>query len=161
MLCILVRTKQNLLFPLTKVFSPSLTEYAVGSQQSMLQLFHLVSLVEVNSPFVKRGSGSFLKKDFSKLLITFKSRHFWVCEIKIQYFCSQYHQRKKNNKNQQHRPVIQTEIPKLKKKKTQTYIILYINISHSLVELLLHTGDGCIVSRDSVNTCIFETSFFN
>lgn len=117
MLCILVRTKQNLLFPLTKVFSPSLTEYAVGSQQSMVQLFHLVSLVEVNSPFVKRGSGSFLKKDFSKLLITFKSRHFWVCKIKIQYFCSQYHQRKKNNKNQQHRPVIQTEIPKLKKKR--------------------------------------------
>ena len=101
MLCILIRTKQNLLFPLIKLFSPSLIEYAVGSQLCMVQLFHLVSLVEVNSPFVKRGSGSFLKKDFSKLLITFKSRHFWLCKIKIQYFCSQYHQRggKKNKTN--------------------------------------------------------------
>lgn len=27
-------------------------------------------------PLVKRGSGSFLKKDLSKLLITFKSFHF-------------------------------------------------------------------------------------
>ena len=93
MLCILIRTKQNLLFPLMKVFSPSLIEYAVGSQQCMVHLFHLVSLVEVNSPFVKRGSGSFLKKDFSKLLITFKSRHFWLCKIKIQYFYSQYQPR--------------------------------------------------------------------
>ena len=72
MLCILIRTKQNLLFPLIKLFSPSLIEYAVGSQLCMVQLFHLVSLVEVNSPFVKRGSGSFLKKDFSKLV---KSRN--------------------------------------------------------------------------------------
>lgn len=38
-----------------------------------------------NSPFVKSGSGSFLKKDFSKLLITFKSRHFWICKTEIQY----------------------------------------------------------------------------
>lgn len=56
-----------------------------------------------NSPFVKRGSGSFRKKDFSKLLITFRSRHFWICKTERKHFCGQYYKRKNGS-------VIQTEM---------------------------------------------------
>lgn len=76
-LCLLYKKKLNKIsFPLTNVFSPASISYAMVFQQCNIWLFHLVSFVGVHSPFVKRGSGSFLKKDFSKLLITFKSRHF-------------------------------------------------------------------------------------
>lgn len=44
---------------------------------------------------------------------------------------------------------------------SKTYIIMNVNVSHSFVELFLHTWDGSIISRHSVNTCVLETSFFN
>lgn len=43
----------------------------------LLQPLHLYcQCIYMISPFVKRGSGSFRKKDLSKLLMTFRSCHF-------------------------------------------------------------------------------------
>lgn len=42
-----------------------------------------------------------------------------------------------------------------------TYIIFDIDITHALViELLLHVGDGSVVSGNSVDACIFQTPVF-
>ena len=42
---------------------------------------------------------------------------------------------------------------------SDTHIILDIDVVHALViELLLHVGDGCVVSRDSVDACILQPS---
>lgn len=40
---------------------------------------------------------------------------------------------------------------------SDTYIVLDIDVIHALViELLLHVGDGSVVSRDPVDACVLQ-----
>lgn len=45
---------------------------AAGEQRQLV-----AAALQNHPPLVKSGSGSFLKKDLSKLLTTFRSCHFW------------------------------------------------------------------------------------
>ena len=112
------------------------------------------------SPFVNRGSGSFRKKDFSKLLMTFRSRHFcrevrdcWSITLK---------------QSSQHKSVTVKRCCQRSgtlycaAKLSVTHVFLDVDVIHAFtVELLLHAGDGSVVPRDSVDSCVLQTSLLH
>lgn len=43
-----------------------------------------------------------------------------------------------------------------------THVFLDVDVSHAfVVELLLHAGDGSVVARDPVDSCVLQTSLLH
>lgn len=88
-------------------------------------------------PLVNSGSGSFLKKDLSKLLMTFRSLHF--CNS-TRGKCDHLEESL----------VWPTPSP-------PTHVVMDVDVVHALVvELLLHVGDGGVVPRDPVDARVLQ-----
>lgn len=89
------------------------------------------------SPFVNRGSGSFRKNDLRRLLMTLRSRHFCGGSER----CLRPVRQRRNWKG------------------GTTHVFLDVNVSNAFgVELLLHVGDGGVVSGNSVDPRVLQAS---
>lgn len=109
-------------------------------------------------PFVNRGSGSFLKKDFNKLLMTLRSRHF--CRVdqgsfRLMQFL-QYESITVQRCCQGSGALYCATWLSV------THVFLDVDVIHAFaVELLLHAGDGSVVPRDPVDSCVLQTSLLH
>lgn len=87
---------------------------------------------------MNNGSGSFLKKDLSKLLMTLRSLHFW-------------------NDSREQRDHVTSGFSEGDAIDPATHVIVDVDVVHALVvELFLHVGDGGVVSRDSVDARVLQ-----
>lgn len=109
-------------------------------------------------PFVNRGSGSFLKKDFNKLLMTLRSRHF--CRVdqgsfRLMQFL-QYESITVQRCCQGSGALYSATWLSV------THVFLDVDVIHAFaVELLLHAGDGSVVPRDPVDSCVLQASLLH
>lgn len=109
-------------------------------------------------PFVNRGSGSFLKKDFNKLLMTLRSRHF--CRVdqgsfRLMQFL-QYESITVQRCCQGSGALYCATWLSV------THVFLDVDVIHAFaVELLLHAGDGSVVPRDPVDSCVLQASLLH
>lgn len=109
-------------------------------------------------PFVNRGSGSFLKKDFNKLLMTLRSRHF--CRVDQGSFRLMQFLQYKSITVQ--RCCQGSGALYCATWLSVTHIFLDVDVIHAFaVELLLHVGDGSVVPRDPVDSCVLQTSLLH
>lgn len=79
-----LRKKECIYYKVRMIPLDFLSNHLEDVRQLLNSNFYRLNHNVNNLPLVKRGSGSFLKKDFSKLLITFKSRHFYTFRRKGQ-----------------------------------------------------------------------------
>lgn len=109
-------------------------------------------------PFVNKGSGSFLKKDFNKLLMTLRSRHF--CRVDQGSFRLMQFLQYKSITVQ--RCCQGSDALYCAAWLSVTHVFLDVDVIHAFaVELLLHVGDGSVVPRDPVDSCVLQTSLLH
>lgn len=106
-----------------------------------------------HQPLVNNGSGSFLKKDLSKLLMTLRSLHFWKdTRKKSDYPTSRFVAGVEATGGGRGRVSFNDAVA------TETHVVVDVDVVHALVvELFLHVGDGGVVPGDSVDARVLQT----